>query len=50
MEKYSVSQDPERTKTSEAGPPRCPICGRQAERKGNVLSCPEHGTAPWEGR
>lgn len=48
MEKLGVAQVPP-AKTSSAGPPRCPLCGREAEQRGSILVCPVHGTAPWEG-
>lgn len=56
-EKNSVVQAPPRTKSSGGRDDRtgrkemCPWCGREAEVRGThpkTLSCPEHGTRPWE--
>ena len=46
MEKYGVDeQQAENEKRASDG---CPECGRKAERHGNVLACPVHGTEPFE--
>jgi len=51
MEKNSVKQPvnntPRGEKTS-SEPDKCPICGKDAVKRGRVLACPEHGTEPWE--
>ena len=50
MEKYAVETAlPEKEEgTKEGGVPKCSICGKPAERQGNVWTCPEHGTKPFE--
>lgn len=52
MEKYSVKQtgtpDDKQVGEKVSGSPKCPICGREATKRGNAWFCPEHGTAPWE--
>lgn len=48
MEKYGVDeQQAENEKRASDG---CPECGRKAERHGNVLACPVHGTEPFEAK
>lgn len=46
MEKFSVQQTPP-AKTSSVEIV-CPLCKALAERRGNILICPAHGSAPWE--
>ena len=46
MEKYGVDeQQKDNEKVASEG---CPECGAKAERHGNVLACPKHGTEPFE--
>ncbi len=48
MEKYGVeTHEPEQTKTG-APTDLCRVCGQKAIRAGAVLSCPVHGTQPFE--
>jgi hypothetical protein len=48
LEKYGVDeQQVENEKRASDG---CPECGRKAERHGNVLACPVHGTEPFEAK
>lgn len=51
MDKYGVDEDGSGVKTADAQEGRCPICGAKLEPsdKVNVLKCPVHGTAPFEG-
>ena len=46
MEKYGVDEAAaDNEKKASDG---CPVCGKPAERHGNVLACPTHGTEPFE--
>lgn len=48
MEKYGVDESQaENEKKASQG---CPECGAKAERHGNVLACPKHGTEPFEAK
>jgi NADH pyrophosphatase NudC (nudix superfamily) len=52
FEKYGVEEVDGGAKTASEGTDRfCPWCGKKLERMDttNVLKCPEHGTAPFEG-
>lgn len=44
--KYGV--DEEREDKEKLASQGCPECGKKPERHGNVLSCPTHGTEPFE--
>jgi hydrogenase maturation factor len=47
MEKYGVDEGlpEELQKLAASG---CPECGAKPLRRGNILLCPEHGSAPFE--
>lgn len=53
MQKNSVKQVATKQSQDNQGDdkdPACPLCGATAVRRGQVLSCPEHGTEPWEAK
>jgi len=49
MEKHGNVQTPlDELEKSASGKPLCPICGAECEVHGQVVICPNHGTAPFE--
>lgn len=48
MEKYGVDETGEELEKKAAQ--GCPLCGAKAEKHGNVLACPTHGTEPFENK
>jgi nucleoid DNA-binding protein len=49
MEKYAVDTDAgDQEKLEKQAAAGCPECGQKLERQGKVLSCPTHGTEPFE--
>lgn len=48
MTKYAVNEGVDNEKLEKAASKGCPICGRTCEKHGNILSCPTHGTEPFE--
>jgi hypothetical protein len=48
MEKYGVDQGSDDEKLEKAASDGCPECGGKVTRTGNLLSCANCGTAPFE--
>lgn len=48
MDKYAVEEEVDQETLEKKASAGCPICGKKPERHGQLLMCPEHGSAPWE--
>jgi predicted RNA-binding Zn-ribbon protein involved in translation (DUF1610 family) len=48
MEKYAVSEGIDAETLEKAASKGCPQCGATCQKHGNILSCPVHGTEPFE--
>lgn len=49
MEKLGVDESgPDQEQLEKRANEGCPLCGAKVERHGSVLSCPVHGTEPFE--
>lgn len=48
MEKYGVDENVDGEKLEKQASEGCPGCGAKVQRHGNVLVCPNCGTAPFE--
>lgn len=48
MEKLGVDEGCDQEALEKLAAQGCPECGRKPERHGNILICPEHGSAPFE--
>lgn len=48
MTKYAVNEGHNPDKLEKAAASGCPICGAKCTKHGNILSCPTHGTEPFE--
>lgn len=48
MTKLGVSERLDEEKMEKAAAKGCPICAATCTRHGNILSCPTHGTEPFE--
>lgn len=48
MEKYAVDETVDQVQMEKAAADGCPICGSRCLRHGNLLLCPNHGSAPFE--
>jgi hypothetical protein len=49
MEKLGVVETVDQEELEKRAAHGCPVCGSQLEKLGHVLSCPKHGTEPFEG-
>lgn len=48
MEKLGVDEGADQEEMEKAATQGCPECGATVEKHGRLLSCPNHGTAPFE--
>lgn len=48
MEKLGVDENVDQDVMEKAAANGCPECGATCERHGHLLSCPRHGTSPFE--
>lgn len=48
MDKLGVDEGVDQEKLEKQAAAGCPMCGQQLEKLGSVLSCPTHGTEPFE--
>jgi hypothetical protein len=50
MDKYAVVEEVDQEKLEKQAAAGCPKCGKTPERHGNVLTCPIHGSEPFEAK
>jgi uncharacterized Zn finger protein (UPF0148 family) len=48
MTKYAVNEGVDNEVLEKAAAKGCPICAAPCTKHGNILSCPTHGTEPFE--
>lgn len=48
MEKYGVNEGVDQENLEKRAANGCPECGAELIKHGSVLSCPTHGTEPFE--